>query len=222
MGCDPTKRAELLRAMVGSSPATFEEEWLDFKAGFSGPLTKPEPLSDETIKRAWSTALTGFANTGGGVLIWGIDARPTPSANDSSKMIDAASDIRLVQDPESFKSRLMALHHNATDPPIAGIRIEPVNDSAGGGFVVCFIPESSNRPHRAEFLTNKPHLMRVGDDFVLMSQSVLRGMFFPRLNPRYSVQIECRGAICKTTKSRLLISGSSFRTLETRQQSNRS
>jgi len=178
--------------MVGSQPPTFEEEWLDFKSGIHGHPAKPAPLSDDTLKELWSTALAGFANTGGGVLIWGIDARPTPTAG-SGKKVDAASDLRLVPHPDGLKSDLMRLHHTATDPPVAGVRVEPVTDQAGGGFVVCLIPESRNKPHRAEFVTNKPHYIRFGDDFVVMSQAVLRSMFFPQANPQYSVLIRCRG-----------------------------
>jgi hypothetical protein len=186
-------RVAFIKAMTQPAPPTYEEEWLDFKSGFDGPLLNPKPLSDRFIKETWSTALSGFANTGGGLLIWGIDARKTPLASDPGKMVDAAGDLRLVQHPDSLKSQLMTLHHAATDPPVVGVRVEPIGDPAGGGFVVCFIPESRNKPHRAEFFTHKPYYMRAGDDFVVMPTVVLRSMFFPQVNPRYSVQIECRG-----------------------------
>jgi hypothetical protein len=188
----PSDRASALRNMVGSSPPTFEEEWLDFKSGVHGPPAKPEPLSEGKIKEIWSTALAGFANTGGGILIWGIDARPTATAGNERK-VDAASDLRLVPHPDALKSDLTRLHHTATDPPIAGVSIEPVMDQAGAGFVVCLIPESSHKPHRAEFVTNKPYYMRVGDDFLVMPPAVLRSMFFPQSSLRYTVRIKCQG-----------------------------
>ena len=76
----PVDRAIFLRKMVRSNPPTSEEEWLDFKSGLHGPPAKLEPLGDDKIKEIWSTALAGFANTGGGVLIWGIEVRPTRTA----------------------------------------------------------------------------------------------------------------------------------------------
>jgi hypothetical protein len=191
----PAERPAILRGMVGSTPPTYEEEWREFKSALHGPLGRQTPLGDEQIKSVWSEALSGFANTGGGVLIWGIEARETPSANDPSKKIDAASDVRLVPHPESLKSNLLRLHHGATDPPVLGVRIEHVTEPDGRGFVVCFIPESEHKPHRAEFCKNKPYYMRTGDDFVVMPPSVLRSMFFPRASPRYAVQVGCHGQL---------------------------
>ncbi len=95
----------------------------------------------------------------------------------------------------------MRLHHTATDPPVAGVRVEPVMDQSGGGFVVCLIPESTNKPHRAEFVTNKPHYIRFGDDFVVMSQAVLRSMFFPRTSPRYAVRMSCQARNVRASQS---------------------
>jgi hypothetical protein len=133
--------ASFLKAMVNSKPPTFEEEWREFKGGFSGPSSKPQPLCDEKIQDLWSTTLSGFANTSGGVLVWGIDARATPSPDDPEKKVDAASGLRLVPNPDAFKSRLMELHQTATDPPVVGVQIESIKDTAGDGFVVCLIPE---------------------------------------------------------------------------------
>ena len=189
-----TDRIAVLRAMVSTASPTFEEEWLDFKSGTDGPgpPAPPVDLSADTVKKLWSTALSGFANTGGGVLIWGIDARSMPLPSDPTKKIDAACGFRLVPHPDALRTQLMQLHHQATDPPVTGVRVEPIHDPLGGGFVVCFIPESSFRPHRAELIENRPYFLRVGDNFKNMPTSVLRSMFYPRLSPRYLVEVRCR------------------------------
>lgn len=157
-----------LNSMVNSTPPTFEEEWLDFKGAAAIPPDK--------IKEIWSKALAGFANTEGGVLIWGIDARKDPTTG-----VDHASAPSLVPDPNAMKSRLMELHHQSTDPPVANVEVEPYPDPAanGAGFVVCLIPESPFKPHRAEHLPNKPYYIRAGDDFVPPSPALLRHLFFP-------------------------------------------
>jgi hypothetical protein len=64
-----------IRAWVGSAPPTFETEYLDFKC---------EPVEDADLKRTWSRTVAGFANTEGGVVVWGIDAR-----KDKANHIDA-------------------------------------------------------------------------------------------------------------------------------------
>ena len=57
-----------LRALVNSSPLTFETEWREFK-----PYPHEDP--EESIKQIWSKNLSAFANTQGGVLIWGIGTK---------------------------------------------------------------------------------------------------------------------------------------------------
>ncbi len=169
-----------LQGMVNSSPPTFEEEWLDFKG--ASPLP-PDPK----IKEIWSKALAGFANTEGGVLIWGIDARKDPTTG-----VDCASALSLVPDPNALKTRLMQLHHQSTDPPVLNVDIESYPDpssTSGAGFVVCLIPESPFKPHRTEHLTNKPYYIRAGDDFVIPSPALLRHLFFPHTYSHLWVEV---------------------------------
>jgi hypothetical protein len=156
-----------LKGLVGSQPPTHETEWLDFKCAAN--------VDEKKTKEIWSEALAGFANTQGGVLVWGIDAR-----KDSTTGVDAASNLSLAPNPNALKSRLYQLHAEATDPPVLGVEIEAyaIPNSPSEGFVVCFIPESPFRPHRAEH-ANKRFLIRVGDDFKNAPVSLLRNLFFP-------------------------------------------
>src|SRR5438309_5007606 len=154
--------ARFLRSLISSSPPTFETEWLDFKGA--------EKLSDPDLKKAWSEALSGFANTQGGVLIFGIDARL-----DGETKIDAACGESLVADISACATRLQQLHGQATEPPVLGVEIRPVaaDEKSPVGFVVCYIPESVYRPHRAEH-ARRNYFIRAGDDFVVPSVSLLR------------------------------------------------
>ncbi len=64
--CDPDPVAAI-KKLTGSTSPTFETEWRDFKGAAQ--------INDQDAKKIWSKVLSGFANTQGGVLIWGIDAR---------------------------------------------------------------------------------------------------------------------------------------------------
>jgi hypothetical protein len=64
-----------IKRLLNATPPTFETEWLDFKGA----------ANDQDTKKTWSKALAGFANTQGGVLVWGVDAR-----KDQATGIDAA------------------------------------------------------------------------------------------------------------------------------------
>jgi len=89
------------------------------------------------MKEIWSEAIAGFANTQGGVLIWGVDAR-----KDAKTGIDAVCGLSLVKSPSAFKSRLIELYRQATEPPVLGVQIEAyeISGTPNEGFVVCFVP----------------------------------------------------------------------------------
>jgi hypothetical protein len=164
---DPDPVAAIKR-LVGATPPEFETEWLDFKGAAQ--------INDQDAKRTWSKALAGFANTQGGVLIWGVDAR-----KDQATGIDAACGLSLVKSPSAFKSRLNELHHQATEPPVLDVEIEAysIAGTRDEGIVVCYIPESPFKPHRAEH-AERQYFIRAGDDFVVPSVSLLRNLFFPQ------------------------------------------
>src|SRR6266516_4392731 len=68
-----------LDGVAKKSVSTDENEWREFKgAGFiTGFLTslgnqKGKIEADRKIKEIWSESLGAFANSGGGILIWGI------------------------------------------------------------------------------------------------------------------------------------------------------
>lgn len=154
----------------------FEEEWLDFKGN---------PRDERDAKRIWSKALSGYANTADGLIIWGIDARKTPPRN-----IDAASALRLIPDPHAFESQLRDWIRDATNPPVMGVEYQSYVGPAGEGFVVCLIPESTHKPHRAEF-ADKHYYYRAGDDFLSAEPGLLRMLFYPQLQPYLWVDVSC-------------------------------
>lgn len=174
--------AAFLRSLVNASPPSYEEEWRDFK----GAQAQGVSITDSEIKRIWSKSLSGFANTGGGVLVWGINARPDPATK-----IDAASGFNLVADPPAFRNKLLGFLQNATDPPVTGIEIKEYNDpgTPGQGFVVCFIPESTFKPHRALYCEGRPYYIRVVDRFEIAPHSLLRQLFFPQTHARLAIDV---------------------------------
>lgn len=154
-----------LESLVNSTPPTFETDWLDFKGA-----EKLEIKSND-IKKIWSKALSGFANTGGGVLVWGIDAR-----KDKETQIDCAGALSLVDSPLTLQSRLIELHSQSTNPPVSDV--EYWASSKENGFLVCYIPESPFKPVRSEANGNQ-YFIRAGDSFQVPSVSLLRSLFHP-------------------------------------------
>lgn len=170
-----------LQALIGTpSNPTFEEEWLDFKGN---------PRSDSDVKRIWSKALAGFANITDGLLIWGIDARKDPTTGR-----DVAGQLHLIPDPLAFKSRLRELQPDATNSPVMGVEVEAyVGPNCGPGFVVCYVPESAHKPHRAEF-ADKQWYYRTGTSFKPAEPGLLRALFYPQRSTLFDVELilECK------------------------------
>lgn len=167
-----------LQALPQSREPVVETEWLDFKGC--------EHANDDAIKSYWGEALSGFGNTEGGVLIWGIDAR-----KDKETGIDRVVNVSPHRDAAMLAQRLRELLFGACDPPIQGVEIIPIPGPDKKGFVICYIPEGQVKPHRSEVGKGKPFYLRAGDNFFIPSISILRAMFYPRaaafLVPRMTI-----------------------------------
>ena len=173
---DPFTFLSSIPAQFSTAPF-FEGEWIDFKG---------QPHSDKSAKEIWSKALSGFANISDGLIVWGIDARET-----GPRKIDAASDIRLIADPLAFESRLRDWIRDATNPPVMGVEYQSYAGPAGDGFVVCLIPMSAHRPHRAEF-ADRHYFYRAGDDFLQAEPGLLRILFYPQARPHLTAEVTLR------------------------------
>src|SRR5262245_5485191 len=181
---EPDRHAYLL-GRVRSTPPTYEADWLDFKVGDDPAIPDKKKLAEEQQK-VWSKALSAFANSGGGVLIWGIKAE-----KDKATGIDAASDYCPVPDVHQFVSRLQELHRQATEPPVLNVEYLAVPKSATdpSGFVACWIPESAFKPHRAEYVEGTPFFIRAGDNSAPAGVALLRYLFHPATNSLINLEV---------------------------------
>jgi hypothetical protein len=161
-----------------------ENDFLEFKGASN--------LSDKHAKGLWSKALSGFANTEGGVLIWGIRATRVKSPDDPSKSVDVATEPDLVPHPEIFVQLLKDVRLEATVDPVQGVELQhcPAGNGTEEGFVVCLIPEGSHKPYRAALADEKQYYQRVGDNFIIIPHSLLRSLFYPQTAPDLVLEIE--------------------------------
>jgi len=128
------------------------------------------PTKLDELKNIWSEYLGAFANSGGGVLIWGIRA-PSRKAESQS----------LAPDAEGLADWLREQQTNATDPPIQGVRIEAFREGdTARGFVVCHIPPSGLGPHRSLWSPGR-YFARFDDGNKELTAPLLRRMFHPQV-----------------------------------------
>jgi hypothetical protein len=130
-------------------------------------------------KKNLSKAVSGFANSSGGVLIWGIE--------------DETLSPKPITDVQGFVSSMLELAARVTDPVVQGIDGDwiPSDEGTGqNGFGLLYVPESSLPPHRV-ILNHKAiknyYYIRSGESFLIASHTQLEDMFGRRPRPVLSL-----------------------------------
>jgi hypothetical protein len=157
-----------------------ESLFLDFKRSPQDGAAKK--LAHEDNKNL-SKAISGFANSSGGVLVWGVDCR-----RDITTGGEVAEKHPLL-DASGFNTKLQSAISRTTVPPHPGVQAlffdEPGRSPAG--YVVVYAPQSLIGPIRS-LETNHYHV-RTGSDFVIVSHDVLAGMFGRIPQPNVDVNV---------------------------------
>jgi hypothetical protein len=139
-----------------------EELFLDFKRSADNGAGRK--LHDDDRKNL-ARAISGFGNSEGGVLVWGVDAK------------DVATNKVPIHDPKLFVSRLEGAVSGCTVPPHPLVRHHAIETlSTSTGFAVTLIPKSDLAPHQA-LKPSLQYYIRAGSDFVPTPHAVLAGMF---------------------------------------------
>jgi hypothetical protein len=107
----PANEAEAfvtLKALVDDENPLKEAEWIDYKSGH-----------DKKAKEHWSKGLSGFANSGGGILLWGIQTKPKDKYDIPDKVV-------LVANAKEFGGNLDTWKSTMVDPPVLGTDVRVI------------------------------------------------------------------------------------------------
>jgi hypothetical protein len=126
-------------------------------------------------------ALSGFANSEGGILVWGVDARS------DSDGVDCAQEIIGIDNVAKFLSKLNEFT-SAVSPSVSGVLHKKVIIEEGRGLAVSLIPESDSGPHMAKARLNQ-YFKRTGDKFLVMEHFDVADMFGRRKRPKLMLEI---------------------------------
>lgn len=145
-----------------------ESLFLDFKRSPQDGVSKT--LSPEDNKNL-SKAISGFANSSGGIVVCGVDCRRHPATGNE------LAHKHPLADASGFTTKLQAAVSRTTIPPHPGVQVlyfdEPSQSPAG--YVVVYVPQSLIGPIRA--LVSNHYHVRTGSDFSFLPHDVLAGMF---------------------------------------------
>ena len=154
-----------------------ENIYLEFKT----KKDRRTPELDDSDSFQFSRALSGFANSDGGVVIWGVET-------DKEERACALKPIAQVED---FAARLKKSMLNAVQPMVDGIVIETIVDASDStvGFARCLVPRSDKTPHRA-LRAGREYFRRSAEGFYRLEHFDLDDAFGRRPRPVLLVQIQ--------------------------------
>ena len=145
-----------------------EELFLDYKrSADNGAGTSLHNRDRANLGRA----ISGFGNSEGGVIVWGVDCRNDPMRG------DVPTGPVLIHDPVRFKSWLEQATSGLTVPPHDGVRHHAISK----GFVITLIPSGMHAPYQT--VGDLSYHIRAGSNFAKAPHAVLAGMFGRRPQP---------------------------------------
>lgn len=137
----------------------------------------------EDDKKNISKTISGFANSNGGLVIWGIKAK------ENDKKQDIATEKSPIKELTRFLNTLNRLEGQATIPIVTGIIHRKIEVSEDFGFIVTYIPPSEFAPHKANF-GDKQYYKRSGDSFYACEHYDIKDMFQRKHSAKLSLKVK--------------------------------
>ncbi len=158
-----------------------EELFLDYKASDTVSPFSKLGLSD---RANFAKAVSGFGNSDGGVLIWGVDCRLVPDRG------DVPIGIKPIGNAMALKTLLDGAVSGVTLPPHLGVESAAISTGASGeGVVITLIREALNVPLQAVG-ARSGYYIRAASNFLPAPHGVLAGMF--GRTPRPLIKLKTR------------------------------
>lgn len=174
--------ADYVQTLVSAQKS--EELFLDYKKIATKDDARSLHDSDRSNLRK---ALSGFANSEGGVILWGLETAKS----------DGVEVLKLPEghpDVARFTSLIEDAVSGCTIPPVPGVRSIkiPLNDDGARGIVATLVPASLIAPHQTAD-DARAYYMRAGSSFQRVPHGVLAGMFGRRPAPLVSLRYGLQG-----------------------------
>jgi len=141
---------------------------LEFKRKEIPSTGEPSPGD----RKRFGKVLSAFANSAGGLVIWGIEAK-----EDRRTKVDRAYKLHPIDEIDRFKSEFLRACSQVIMPRHDGILIEAIRteQKAGAGYLIVYVNRSERRPHRSE--VDKHYYKRSGDSSIPMEHYDIEDSF---------------------------------------------
>lgn len=159
-----------------------ENLFIDFKVKNDSNI----PGAQGEDYKVYSKALSGFSNSSGGIIVWGVNCR---EVKDSA---DIAQDLKPIKSVMKFLTDLNKRTHQSIFPMNEGIEnhVITIPNNEEYGFVITYIPESNLPPHRSN---DHSYYARSGSSFYRIEHYQLADMFGKRQKPNLEIYYTIRG-----------------------------
>lgn len=133
---------------------------------------------DKDDRKNLSEALSGFANSEGGVILWGVGTRRQGDG-------DRAAEVKPILDLRRFMSDLAQLTPEMVSPAVMGVRHVPIlaPGETNAGIALTLIPQSDLTPHMARGPSMQRYYRRTGDTFRPLEHYEVADLFGRRAHP---------------------------------------
>jgi len=136
------------------------------------------PKLTQALKAQLAKAVSGFSNTDGGVIIWGIST--TPHAHSGHDILTQLEPIGRCQ---YFSQRVEKAIPSLATPAVAGTKVKSIKEQPKDtkGIVLAYIPRFDGDPVQS----NEDHLFyfRCGDAFQIAPYSMIKRLFAASESP---------------------------------------
>lgn len=134
-------------------------------------------------KKNISKVLSGFANSNGGITIWGLKAQ------NNSEGQDVAKEKKPIKELTKFLNLLNRLEGQSVTPTVKGIVHQKIEIADDIGYIKTYVPSSESAPHMANY-AGKYYYKRNGDSFYKCEHYDIIDMFSRKKSPKLKILIK--------------------------------
>lgn len=175
---------EYLKGLKGTGVETYFQDFKEIKP--------PYKLRTDENKRLLAKALSGFANSDGGCIIWGVEC-----SDKNSTSPDVVQSFSPIKNLNAFIADLNVLEAGLVSPGVAGVEHWPIAEKDGDGkeldegYAITYVPKVDGFPHMAMGSKQNQFFYRSGSSFEPMLQWMVASRFAKQPQPKLSLDWIC-------------------------------
>jgi len=137
-----------------------------------------EPRLTKDVQSHLAKALSGFSNTAGGIVIWGVS-----TTKHSHSGLDVMTQIEPIGNIDHFEKQIHSRIPSLTTPPISGYLTKVIKRRKADtkGLIIAYIPKIESDPIQSA--RDNHFYYRTGDDFTLAPYEIIKRLFAATESP---------------------------------------